>query len=56
MVEDHAENGKRKSSDTIDLSSSRTLVEGQKPAKIRRVDDDAQDDQPWIVVSILSFS
>ncbi|KAK0232473.1 RNA dependent RNA polymerase-domain-containing protein [Armillaria nabsnona] len=49
VVEDHAENGKRKSSDTIDLSSSGTLVEGQKPAKMRRVDDDAQDDQPWIV-------
>ncbi|KAK0480935.1 RNA dependent RNA polymerase-domain-containing protein [Armillaria novae-zelandiae] len=49
VVEDHTENGKRKSSDTIDLSSSGTLVDGQKPVKLRRVDDDAQDDQPWIV-------
>lgn len=49
VVEDHVENGKRKSSDTIDFSSSGTLVDGQKPAKMRRVDDDAQDDQPWIV-------
>lgn len=49
VTEEYAENGKRKSSDTIDLSSSGTLVDGQRPAKMLRIDKSAQDDQLWIV-------
>ncbi|KAK0203980.1 hypothetical protein DFS33DRAFT_1432855 [Desarmillaria ectypa] len=51
VVEEPAEKGKRKSSDTIDLSSYGTLVDGRRPAKMRRIDESAQDvnDQLWIV-------
>ncbi|PBK90674.1 hypothetical protein ARMGADRAFT_1082406 [Armillaria gallica] len=39
VAKDHAENGKRKSSDTIDLSSSGTPIDGQEPAEMQPIDD-----------------
>ncbi|PBK70154.1 hypothetical protein ARMSODRAFT_1018250 [Armillaria solidipes] len=54
VAEDHAENGKRKSSETIDLSSG-MLVDGQKPAKMLPI---AQDDQrgSWRITRPLKTS